>query len=128
MSVVWLDYLDARRRLAHAWRAEGLESFDIALRFEVDTQHVERILAQPVDPPMPGTTRDKVRTLERRVESLESALLRPPPPSEQRAPAESEFRALRLHPDPECCGCQYWSDTPTPGQHNPKCQHFKGAP
>lgn len=127
-GIIWLDYVDARRRLAHAWRSEGLEAIDIAIRFEVDVERVQQILAQPIDPPLPGCSRDTVATLQRRVADLERELHRTAPPgADRRAPAESEFRALRLHPDPEVCGCQHWTDTIAAGAHNPRCEHAPKA-
>jgi hypothetical protein len=123
----WLDYLDARRRMVHEWREQGVAPADIAVRLEVDTEHVERIVGQLVDPPLPGCSREVAARLARRVADLERELhgAPTPPPERPTTPSESEFRALRLHPDPEVCGCQYWRDA-TPGKHHPRCEHPHG--
>lgn len=120
----WLDYIDARRRMIHEWAEQRIGAADIAIRLEVDVEHVEKILGQPVDPPLPGCSREVAARLARRVADLERELHRSASGAE-RAPVESEFRALKLHPDPELCGCQYWRDT-TPGlAHNGRCEHAK---
>lgn len=101
-GVVWLDYLDARRRLVHAWRAEGLEAFDISLRLEVEPERVATILAQPVDPPLPGSSRALVEALKRRVADLERELHRSAPPvAGERPPVQSEWREIAPEPDPD---------------------------
>jgi hypothetical protein len=139
----WLDYLDARRRMIHEWREQGIEPGDIAIRLEVDVDRVDEILEQLVEPPLPGCSRDVAARLRRRVAELERELHREVPaadrppgmrhtvpwlpvPREPRADA-SEFGALELHPDPERCGCQYWHDTIIAGEHNPRCAHAKEA-
>lgn len=102
-GVIWLDYLDARRRLVHAWHAEGLEAFDISLRLEVEPERIATILTQPVDPPLPGSSRSLVEALRRRVLDLERELHRtaPPPPPAERPPLQSEWRELAPEPDPD---------------------------
>jgi DNA-binding transcriptional MerR regulator len=120
----WLDYLDARRRMAHEWRDAGVSAEDIAIRFEVEPDHVERILQQRTDP-LPGTSRALVAELRARVAELEqelhgSAEPRPSLP----APVLSDVRSLLAHIDPALCGCQHWvtrDPTTAPDQHDPRC-------
>lgn len=122
----WVDYVDARRRLIHEWHAQGVTDEEIAIRIELDVERVASIVGQPADPPFPGSARHQVLEWKRRVAELESELYAvgatPSTP-----PLESEFRALRLHPDPECCGCQFWTDHPRPGTHHPQCEHARDA-
>lgn len=111
--------------MVHEWREQDISAADISVRLELDVERVEQILAQLVDPPLPGCSRDVAGRLARRVAELERELHRSAPAPE-RVPGESEFRALKLHPDPEVCGCQYWRDTSRPAvEHNGRCEHAK---
>lgn len=118
----WLDYVDARRRLVHEWHEQGVDVDAICFRIEQTPEQITAIISQCPDP-LPGTARWQVRELRRRVLALEQELhamqvVTIPPPT------ESEMRALKPHPDPECCGCQYWVDTRQPAVlHNPRCEH-----
>jgi hypothetical protein len=120
----WPDYLDARRRLVHEWGEQGVGAEDIALRLEVDTEHVERILRQPLEP-TPGTARALVVELRMRIVDLEQALhdrravisTRPPP-------VASDIRGLLAHVEPALCGCQHWVERDgmtTPDAHDARC-------
>lgn len=117
----WVDYIDARRRMIHEWHEQGVSAEDIMIRLELDADQVETILRQPADP-FPGSSRAQVREWRARASALEAELHAvgavPSTP-----PTESGFHALALHPDPECCGCQYWTDRPRLGQHHPLCEH-----
>jgi len=128
-SASWADFVDARRRLVHEWRAHGEEPAHIARRLATAPELVALILRQPVDPPQPGSTRAQRDEWKRRALAAEAQLQggATPDPAVP-PPTESEFRSLALHPDPECCGCQYWVDTPLPTigvEHNPHCEHAK---
>jgi hypothetical protein len=119
----WVDYVDARRRLLHEWHEQGVSAEDMAVRIELWTEQIEAILAQPTEPPFPGSARFQLEEWKRRVAELEAELYAAGATPSNPPPVESQFRALKLHPDPECCGCQYWTDHPRPGQHHPQCEH-----
>lgn len=117
----WADYVDARQQLVHQWRCEGVSIEDIVLRLEVDSERVETWLrTEPL--PFPGSSRAQLEEWKRRGAALESEVYAAGGvPSEP--PKESEMRSLKLHPDPECCGCQYWTDRPLFGEHHELCEH-----
>jgi len=124
----WLDYVDARRRMIHEWYSQGIEAFDMALRFEIDVEHVERIIRQPADPPLPGTARAQVIELRKRVAELERELHRRdslPPPPPGIVPTTSQIRALLSNPDPALCGCAFFKPDAETGvasdEHHPEC-------
>lgn len=126
-STAWADYVDSRRRLIHEWRDQGWTLDDIAHRLTLAEGQLESILEQAVEPPFPGSSRYQLIEWKRRANALEAEVhAAGGVPSEP--PKESEFRALAMHPDPELCGCQYWTDHPRPGQHHPGCQHAKAKP
>lgn len=117
----WADYVDARLLYVHQLRSEGASVEQIVGRLEVDAETVEAWLRQaPV--PFPGSSRAQLDEWKTRVSALE-AELHAAALSQRSAPIESEFRALRLNPDPELCGCQYWAHAPGGGKHHPRCMH-----
>jgi hypothetical protein len=121
----WADYIDARAQLVHQWRSEGASIEDIVSRLEVDAERVENWLrSEPL--PFPGSSRAQLAEWKERAAALEQELHAvgathtPTPPP----PIDSELRALAPHPDPELCGCQYWTDAPASGtRHDPRCEH-----
>jgi hypothetical protein len=123
----WADYLDGRLQVIHQWKGEGASIEEISVRLEVDPERIEIALrTEPV--PYPGSSRAQLAEWRARAERLELALQRSSPsepPPGTRAPVESEMRALRMHPTPELCGCQYWADAAPDGAHNPRCIHAK---
>lgn len=116
----WVDYVDARRRLVHEWKEQGVCDDDIAIRLELEPVQIEAIGQQPTEPPFPGSSRYQLIEWQRRVRELE-AELHAAAAGVSKGPSESQFRALLPHADAECCGCQYWSDHPRPGEHHPNC-------
>lgn len=117
----WADYVDARLQLVHHWRHEGASLDDIASRLTIDVERIAVWLkSEPL--PFPGSSRSQLAEWKARVAALEAELhAAGAMPSEP--PKESEFRALRTHPDAELCGCQYWTDHPRPGMHHSLCEH-----
>ena len=121
----WADYVDGRQQIIHQWRGEGASTEQIAARLGVETDLVEHWLKTGALP-YPGSSRAQLAEWRGRAERLELALQRSSPsepPPGTRAPIESEMRALRMHPTPELCGCQYWSDAAPDGEHHPRCMH-----
>jgi len=123
----WADYLDARLRLIHEWGDEGLTSIRISERLCVDAVDCERILQTPTEPPLPGCSRDLVRTWRERAARLEAMVIEAEGrastmPPEQ--PVYSQIQAIKRDPDPAICGCQYWHERPRAGEHHPHCEHF----
>jgi len=121
----WVDYVDARRRLIHEWAGQDVGAEDIAIRLALETEQVADIIAQPADPPFPGSARHQVLEWKARVAALESELHAVGAIPSEPPPIESQFRALALHPDPECCGCQYWVDHPREGVHHAHCEYAR---
>lgn len=118
----WPDYVDARRRLIHEWKEQGVSDEDICIRIQLEVEQIAVIAQQPTDPPFPGSSRYQLLEWRQRAAALEAEVhAAGAVPSEP--PKESGFHALALHPDPECCGCQYWTDHPRPGEHHPRCEH-----
>lgn len=124
----WVDYVDARRRLLHEWQEQGVAHDEMAVRIELDEQRVANILVQPADPPFPGSARHQVLEWKRRCAELEAELHAVGAVPSEPPPLESMFRSLRLHPDAEVCGCQYWTEHPRIGQHHPQCEHARVLP
>lgn len=119
----WVDYVDARRRLLHEWAEQGVSREDMAVRIELDDERIAAILSQAPDPPFPGSARYQVLEWRKRCADLETELQAAGAVPSEPPPVESMFRSLRLHPDPELCGCQYWTEHPRPGEHHPQCEH-----
>lgn len=124
----WADYLDARLRLVHEWAGDGLPWEDMVDRLTPERHQLMLLLLTPLTP-APGTSRDQVIQLRLRVERLEHALraAQEAPPPRVAPPTHSELRALLCQPDPDQCGCQYWADKPTPGQHHAQCAYAPKA-
>jgi hypothetical protein len=120
------DWMDARAAIVHEWRENGASVQEIVKRLTPDEGTVTAWLAAP-PVPFPGSSRARVVELSRRVADLERTVHRPTTPVPNRpAPTESEYRSLRLHPDPECCGCRFWDEPPPPsGEHHPRCEHVE---
>ena len=117
----WADYVDGRAQLIHQWHREGASVEDILVRLELDAPIVEQVLRNP-PLPFPGSARAQVAAWRDRCQALEQEIhAAGGTPSDP--PKESGIHALALHPDPECCGCQYWTDHPKPGEHHPLCEH-----
>lgn len=118
----WSDYVDARQQLVHQWRREGLSIEEIVIRLEVDSERIETWLrTEPV--PFPGSSRAQLIEWRARAGALE-AELHAARAAQSEPPMQSEMRSLKLHHDPECCGCQYWTDRPLHGQHHKQCEHY----
>lgn len=121
----WADYVDGRRQVIHQWKNEGASTEEILVRLELDAELVEQCLRAEATP-FPGSSRWQLNAWRARCAALEAEVhAAGAVPSEP--PKESGFHALALHPDPECCGCQYWTDHPRPGQHHPRCEHARPA-
>ena len=128
----WADWVDARGQLVHQWRSEGASVEEIVSRLDVDAERVESWLRAP-PLPFPGSSRAQLDEWKARVAALEAEAYAPgcapPRPSDGSTEAvsvPSEMRSLRMHPDPECCGCQYWATTTSPGspaRHHVGCIH-----
>jgi hypothetical protein len=67
----WPDYMDARRRLIAKWREEAVDIETMVDRLTPTRGHVEAILRQSIDPPIPGSSRELVAILTARVAELE---------------------------------------------------------
>jgi hypothetical protein len=124
MTAAKLDFFDARRRLIHEWRGQGMSPEDIAVRFILFVDQVEAILAQP-DQPLPGSSRALAQELRLRVKELEREIhAYREPPSPLPPQASTDVRALLSNPDPALCGCQYWVQSDgviAPDAHQPGC-------
>lgn len=121
----WVDYVDARRRLIHEWHRQDVSAEDIAVRIAIEPEQVQAIITQSAEPPFPGSARHQVLEWKKRCSDLEAELQAVGAVPSEPPPVESMFRSLALHPDPECCGCQYWVEHPRPGEHHEQCEHAR---
>jgi hypothetical protein len=132
----WADLHDARARLVDALLAEGLSPEEVAHKLNLTPEEIEHIGAGTelggVDPPIPGSSRDRLLLWKKRTEDLERALLEladtrlleAQDEHERRTPA-TDIRSLRRDPEASKCGCQHWSPlSQAPwmkGRHHPEC-------
>ena len=123
-------------RLVDALLSEGLSADDVARRLSMNADQVELIGAGTerggVDPPIPGSSRDRLLLWKRRTEDLEDALrelaevtlVEAQKEHERRTPT-TDVRSLRRDPQASRCGCQHWSPhSQAPwmkGTHHPEC-------
>lgn len=129
----WADYLDARLRLVHQWAGEGKSFDEMVERLTPDAHQLALLLLTPTMPPLPGSSRDRVRSWQERAERLQRELIAmmariAPPEPQPPQPRISQVRALLSDPDPARCGCQYWTDHPTPHRHHTECSQAPPPP
>lgn len=125
----WADFLDARLRLVHEWAGDGLTFDEMVERLTPDADQLALVLLTPTIPPLPGCVRDRAHALQQRVAELERELhAKPEPPAPPGEPRVTQVRALMSDPDPEQCGCQYWTDRPPNHQHHRECSYAPPPP
>lgn len=125
----WADYLDARLRLVHQWAGEGVSFEDMADRLAPDPEQLALILLTSTEPPLPGSARDRMIAWQLRAEQLQRELnARAQPEAQGQVPRHTQVRALLSDPDPDSCGCQYWTDQPVLHQHHRECSHAPPPP
>ncbi len=133
MSTTWADYLDARLRLVHEWAGEGVSFDTMAQRLTPDPHQLALLLLTPTTPPLPGSSRDRMRSWQMRAERLQRELIammaRVAPPDPQPDPPRiTQVRALLSDPDPDRCGCRYWTDDPPAHAHHTECSQAPPPP
>lgn len=96
----WADFVDARVRLVHELAAEGHTLEAIRIRLSVaDCRAVQQLLDTPMDPAIPGCSRNLAELWKERAQALERELLGVEPPPT--APAVTDIRELQPREDDE---------------------------